>query len=1452
MRRHHSSHSTKAGLRPAARGALLGLLTAVLLLAMGAAPAAAPAQGTLTTLFTSMTTPSPTVTGMNSVPIGPSDIGTFRAAMAFTPTVSGKAQVLSMRGQCVIPGVNGTACAADSGRVSIQSDAGGKPSGVELGSMGFYLLENAEGAWMVQTRGNPTGGSFRLNNSGDVTTGPIPYNASHFAMHLAMIDVGWLPEFLSDGGLPDPAFFRSGNATVTAVDIHLTGGTNPSVSAIKPHLQEECGTLSPAPQLTAGTKYWAVMTAESEVGWNDWTDDTAEVLESIDDGPWQAAFNPKTLALRIDSGFDACVPVAVPNPDPGTTIGDMTTRTGEQAFNTITIENTGVAPLTLSRVSFTGPDADVFSLKDTEPGPLARPYRLPRSQGVGSVSILYPTCTGAAVERLYTASMTLEMSDPSLPTITYPLECRVDNTGPTVSFFRAEPNGLNGWWTTSPFTLGVVGNDQSDSGAGGFVKHLVCSDSNPDASWSPRQVFGGAMTSSITGEGLHTASCNATDVAGNVGLDSTTDFKIDSRPPVVSSTTSPPENADGWRRSTTTITFGCDEPVPGSGLDEPATGGGSVDTETAGTKFTSGGCTDLAGNKAVPLETTVRIDMTAPVVRPAGVSPEPNAAGWNHSDATVSFECADAGEVQSGIKTPAPDVVVSQETAATTVTSTGCVDRAENAATEGPSQTVKLDKTEPSTHVDAEPPVLTNARDASFEFGGEDGLSGVAGFECRLDAGSFEACAADGKTYSDLSEGEHAFRVRAVDVAGNVDGTPESRSWTIDSVAPETSIDSGPDPVTSATLAAFTFSGDALGGSAVSGYECRLDDDAFAACPGSGVEYSGLGDGEHSFEVRASDAAGNVDGSPAIRTWTVDTLAPDTSVESGPDAVTSDTSAGFAYSGDALGGSAVSSYECSLDEAAFAACAADGVEYAGLAGGEHGFRVRALDAAGNVDGSPASWSWTVDLDAPTTTITDGPEADTLATSASFSFGAVDEGGSTVAGFECRLDEAAFAPCVSPAEVTGLAAGEHRFEVRAADLVGNVESPAVGYEWTIEPFYSVDDSASTLEDAAVSIDVRGNDVAPDGAAVTVTPTGPRSSQGGSVDSDGDQLLRYVPPADFNGTDTFQYVTATRGVTSAPATVTVTVRAVDDRPTFSPGGEVTVDEDSGPYAAPWASSISAGPSEVQQLRFIIGESSNPALFSAGPSISPAGVLSFNPAPNANGTATVELRLVDDGDQASAPVSLAITVRSVNDAPTIAVARAFECGGASGMLNVLVGDVDDDSSRLAISPSAIAGVAAASAGAGSNRSVRLTGLHRRMRATLTVAVSDGSKSATTAIALVVGTNRRETITGSDGPDLVFGRGGNDALRGLGGNDLMCGGHGSDFIDGGAGTDVLLGGVGDDVLRGGVGDDVLRGGWGADRLYGEPGDDILRGGRGADRFNASPGNDQLLDFNSREGDRR
>ncbi len=269
------------------------------------------------------------------------------------------------------------------------------------------------------------------------------------------------------------------------------------------------------------------------------------------------------------------------------------------------------------------------------------------------------------------------------------------------------------------------------------------------------------------------------------------------------------------------------------------------------------------------------------------------------------------------------------------------------------------DMTPPQTTITGGPSGTVASGNASFTYSSSEPGST---FQCKLDTGGWSACPASGKAYSGLGDGSHTFSVRATDTAGNTDGSPAGRSWTVDTTVPDTTppqtaITGGPSGTVTNGNPFFTYSSSEPG----STFGCKLDAGAWSSCPASGKAYSGLGDGSHTFSVRATDAAGNTDGSPASRTWTVntsapDTVAPNTSILQGPTGTVSKRTASFEYASTESG----STFKCKLDSGGWASCPASGKSYNGLADGAHTFRVRARDGAGNVDTSPATRTWTID------------------------------------------------------------------------------------------------------------------------------------------------------------------------------------------------------------------------------------------------------------------------------------------------------------------------------------------------------------------------------------------------------------------------------------------------------------------------------------------------------------
>lgn len=113
---------------------------------------------------------------------------------------------------------------------------------------------------------------------------------------------------------------------------------------------------------------------------------------------------------------------------------------------------------------------------------------------------------------------------------------------------------------------------------------------------------------------------------------------------------------------------------------------------------------------------------------------------------------------------------------------------------------------------------------------------------------------------------------------------------------------------------------------------------------------------------------------------------------------------------------------------------------------------------------------------------------------------------------------------------------------------------------------------------------------------------------------------------------------------------------------------------------------------------------------------------------------------------------------------------------------------------------------------------------------------------MAIRIGDDQANTLTGTAGPDVLRGLGGADALSGRAGPDGLFGGGGRDRLTGEAGNDTLFGQGDNDVLIGGGGRDRLLGGDGDDVLNGGVGNDVLGAGEGANRLAGGANADVFL----------
>lgn len=452
---------------------------------------------------------------------------------------------------------------------------------------------------------------------------------------------------------------------------------------------------------------------------------------------------------------------------------------------------------------------------------------------------------------------------------------------------------------------------------------------------------------------------------------------------------------------------------------------------------------DVAGNESVtPTSYSWTIDLTPPdtTLQPASGTVLVGAAGSTRSnpvefnvssnESGVSYECSFDGGAFVACGLPLPLSYAAGTEASTHTLAVRAKDAANNVDPTPASVTWKVDTTGPSVTI-AEPKPASPSREtfALFSFSAEAGAT----FQCKLDSAAYAPCVSP-LAITSLGEGMHTFSVQATDAVGNP-GTAVSHSWAVDVTPPETTIDSGPSGLTNQDPASFAFSSVSTD---VEGFECSLDGAGFTPCS-SPTSYSSSDGSSHVLLVRAKDQAGNVDPTPAVRTWTADRTAPTVTFVTHPPSLTNSDKASFLFRASET----VSRYECMLDSGSSAECS-NPIEFT-VGEGMHGLQVRAVDLANNTGAWSTSFAWTVDRTPPSSSFSAKPPNPTSDSTASFSV-IPSESGVTL---ECSLDGASFSVCPSPLTYAGLSNGAHVLRVYAVDQAGNVQTTPTTWNWVVD-------------------------------------------------------------------------------------------------------------------------------------------------------------------------------------------------------------------------------------------------------------------------------------------------------------------------------------------------------------------------------------------------------------------
>jgi lysophospholipase L1-like esterase len=533
-------------------------------------------------------------------------------------------------------------------------------------------------------------------------------------------------------------------------------------------------------------------------------------------------------------------------------------------------------------------------------------------------------------------------------------------------------------------------------------------------------------------EGPHVLEVREVDLAGNADpTPSKNLFAVDTVPPQTTISAGP----EGLVRSVGSFSFFASE---SSARFECALDEGSFSScsspfgpaqPTEGKHVFKARAIDNAGNvDPSPAARAFTLDLTPPVVTidqgPSGVVETSTVAFAFSANEPASFGCELDGKFVAGCKSPASFSALADGDHVFSLSAT------DTAGNEGATLSRKfhVEARPPETTIQSGPAAETSATSASFKFISNEQESS---FECSLDKEPFAACASP-HTRSGLAEGQHALKVRAVDLAGKPDPTPAEYSWAVDTTPPNTAIASGPNGLTHLT-GPFSFSSNESGTT----YECAVDGLAqFSSC---GFDYMlpVHTDGSHSLQVRAVDRAGNIDPTPAERKIVLDTVAPVTEITAGPPALTgADVSVEFEV--DDEGATA----QCWLDD--FSGSCTSPLVLKGLEDGPHTIKVRAIDAAGN-EGAFAKVDFTVDEQPPDTFIAYAPAEYTNSSTATVGFG----GTADAVEYQCALDDAPLGDCASEVTYEGLADGRHRVRAVAIDGVGNIDATPAEVEFVVD-------------------------------------------------------------------------------------------------------------------------------------------------------------------------------------------------------------------------------------------------------------------------------------------------------------------------------------------------------------------------------------------------------------------
>jgi hypothetical protein len=382
------------------------------------------------------------------------------------------------------------------------------------------------------------------------------------------------------------------------------------------------------------------------------------------------------------------------------------------------------------------------------------------------------SCTPATTLTAETAGAMIPVAavdnaDNQASTVVGPI--KIDKTAPNPPTINASPAANGAGWNNS--SVSFVATPNGDVGAVQSGAVPVCSTI--------------AYLTGETSPAGTTVSATCNDLAGNTSAASSKLIKIDLTAP--NTTAAAPAN---WNNSDVAVALNASDALSQVAATYYKLDNGSQQTYNAGNNIAisdDGSHTlefwsvDNAGNEESHKTIEVKIDKTPPTINHAQ-SPGANGNGWNNSDVTVTFTCADgasgiasctgwSGSVNDGVT-----VTAEGKNQAVTGTAT---DNAGNSATD--PATVSIDKTAPTISAAADRAANANGWydndvTVSFTCADQAELSGVAGCSPAVTKGEGANQSADG-TAADAADNSASASLSGINIdktAPSLSGAPTS------------------------------------------------------------------------------------------------------------------------------------------------------------------------------------------------------------------------------------------------------------------------------------------------------------------------------------------------------------------------------------------------------------------------------------------------------------------------------------------------------------------------------------------------------------------------------------------------------------------------------------------------------------------------------------------------------